>query len=274
MEWLVLRLLEKEPHDRFDSAAEVVTTLATFDTLLANRPAWPQQAEFSDLAPTLPPDKAAVRLDHEARPTSPPSKRSAIPILAGVITVLAIAGAGLAVTMLRDDSDQLEAPVPGSAVAPVAPAPAAATPGVASPATPPTTPIATPAGQSHDTATLEQPAAKQPGVPDQLDKPKRHGPRVAPAGRGNDSSTGSSTGSSAGPVTKPQATDAEISDKVIEVIRDVRQVDPARPGEHTPDGSPMESTIEPDKKPPKPVAPPPPQSALPASAPPKDPSPP
>ncbi|HEU4726978.1 MAG TPA: serine/threonine-protein kinase [Kofleriaceae bacterium] len=41
LERLVLRLLEKDPADRFQSAAELVTELAVFDTVMTNRPTWP-----------------------------------------------------------------------------------------------------------------------------------------------------------------------------------------------------------------------------------------
>jgi serine/threonine-protein kinase len=232
---------------------------------------------FDDLAPTLPPDHRALELGNETKPELVPDRRSAIPIVAGVITVLAIAGGGLTYAMLRGGRD---APAPGGSLS--APAP------VASPAaTPPLTP--TPVPRAAPTATPDRPvspaAPAEPTTPSGADgagKPSvagtpgrtgRHVPRGAPAGHVTTKPTDPTDAPGSGPVTRP-APDTALPDRAIEVIRDIRQVDPLKPGEHTPDGSPMESTLDIGKKPPKPVAADPPRNVLPSAAPPKDPSPP
>jgi serine/threonine protein kinase len=296
MEWLVLRLLEKEPADRFDSAAALATALAAFDTLLANRTARPlahgahpgssrfsgpsRLSAFDDLAPTLPPDHRAPELGNETKPELVPDRRSAIPIIAGVITVLAVAGGGLTYAMLRGGRD---APTPGGSLSTPAP--------VASPATtPPLTPPqvrpaapAVPAGMPDRPATPAAPVtpsgtdgtgkpsvARTPGTPG---RPGRSVPRGVPAGGVATKPTAPTDTPGSGPVTRP-ASDTALPDRAIEVIRDIRQVDPPKPGEHTPDGSPMESTLDSGKKPPKPAAADPPRNILPSADPPKDPSPP
>ena len=272
MEWVVLRLLEKEPAARFDSAAALTTALASFDTLLANRSSWPPPpsafapSAFRALAPTLPPEAGALQLDGETRPGLPPSKRSAIPIVAGAITVLAIAGAGLAYTMLRSDgappaapavidpavgSAHVAAPNPQSAPNPQ-PAP--------NPQSAPAAPAAVP-----DLATTTKPH-------DQRDKPARPGHKVAPSAPTGRTATQPSSpiDTSTGPVTQPDSGD---SDKPSGAVRDIRQVDPPKPGDHPAAGSPIETTIEIGKKPPKPAAPEAPKN-VPSPDPPKDPTPP
>ncbi|MEO7736501.1 MAG: hypothetical protein ABIY55_36415 [Kofleriaceae bacterium] len=57
----------------------------------------------------------------------------------------------------------------------------------------------------------------------------------------------------AGPVTRPG--DGGAPDRAIEVIRDIRQVEPPVSGPHTRDGSPMETSVELVGKP-KPATPP------------------
>jgi eukaryotic-like serine/threonine-protein kinase len=330
MEWLVLRLLEKEPADRFDSAAALATALSAFDTLRVNRSSWPpvpagvaggagfsSDARFSDLAPTLPPDHddhgghgapalgtetrpgfarsaggarfgdtaptlppdhRMVELGHEARPELAPAKRSAIPIVAGVITVLAVAVGGLAYLTLRGGDDApppLGSVTPANGVTPATPPPL---PQATPPA--PIAPAATP-GLTATPATHDQPAmpgtSDQPGMPskpdkpDKPDKPGRHVPRGAPAGHVATHSAPPTDAPGSGPVTRPQP-DSALPDRAIEVIRDIRQVDPPKQGEHTANGSPIESTLETDRKPPKPVAAEAPKTVLPSSESPKDPS--
>jgi serine/threonine-protein kinase len=275
MEWVVLRLLEKEPAARFDSAAALTAALASFDPLLANRSTWPPApsafapSAFSDLAPTLPPEAAGLKLDGETRPGLPPAKRSAIPIVAGAITVLAIAGAGLAYAMLR-----------GGGAPPAAPAtldPAAGSAHLATPAPQPT-PSPPPAPTPHPAPPPQSTPATPAAVPDlattkphdKRDKPARPGHKAAPdAHPGGAATTPIET--SSGPVTKPDSGD---SDKPSGAVRDIRQVDPGKPVDHTAAGSPIETTIEIGKKPPKPAAPEAPRNGLPSAEPPKDPTPP
>jgi eukaryotic-like serine/threonine-protein kinase len=270
MEWLVLRLLEKDPADRFDSAAEVVTALAAFDSLLANRPAWPAtQVGFSDHAPTLPPDTGALQIDGGPRPTAVPHKRSAISILAGVLAVLAIVGGGL-VYVLQGDGEEPTTPGPAAEPLPVA-APA----GQPSPAAP-----GSPAGQPTSTAPVAAPPTTPTAAPDQEptprsprspEEPASHASRVAPRGHAAAKPTSSKGDASAGSGSKAPATlsgDASIPDRAIEVIREIRPVEPAASGEHTLEGSPMETNVEFGKKRPKPAAPGESKNVLPSPGPP------
>jgi eukaryotic-like serine/threonine-protein kinase len=278
MEWVVLRLLEKEPTARFDSAAALAAALASFDSLLINRATWPPApVAFSDLAPTLPPETAAQKLDGETRPGLPSGKRSAIPIVAGAITVLALAGAGLAYAMLRGS---------GPPAAPATVDPAAGSAHVATPNSPPTSnppasnPPPTPNPPTPGTQPQPAPSTEAPDLATSRphDKPVRPGHRVAPGAPGtHPGSTATrpagSGETSSGPVTRPDSGDA-APDKPSGAVRDIRQVDPAKPGEHTTEGSPIETTLDTGKKPPKPPAPDAAKNGLPSPEPPKDPTPP
>jgi len=279
MEWVVLRLLEKEPTARFDSAAALAAALASFDTLLANRTTWPPATPaFSDLAPTLPPETAALQLDGETRPGLPAGKRSAIPIVAGAITVLAIAGAGLAYAMLRGGGAPPAAPAPldpavGSAHVATPNPPPTSTPPASNP--PPTPHPPTPGTQPQPATSAEVPDL---ATPKPHDRPARPGHRVAPgapgAHPGGAATRPAGPGeTSSGPVTRPDSGDA-APDKPSGAVRDIRQVDPPKPGEHTTEGSPIETTLDTGKKPPKPPAPEAPKNGLPSPEPPKDPTPP
>jgi len=275
MEWIVLRLLEKEPAARFDSATALAAALASFDPLLVNRSTWPPApsafapSAFSDLAPTLPAEAGALRLDGETRPGLPQGKRSAIPIVAGAITVLAIAGAGLAYAMLRRGGAPPAAPAtldPAAGSAHVAPPNPQAAP---TPQTPPN-----PQAAANPQPTQVVPAAvpdltTTTKLHDKRDKPARPGRKGAPDAHPEAAAT-TPTGSS-GPVTRPDSGD---SDKPSGAVRDIRQVDPPKPGDHTAAGSPIETTLEIGKKPPKPATPEAPKNRLPSPEPPKDPTPP
>lgn len=113
VERVVLRLLEKEPADRFQSAAEVATALANLDAKPA--PVW--------------------TVKH-----APPARRAnRLPVIAGAITV-AIAGAVVfVVTRPSDDPPAKTATPPPLVEEPLAPAPPPAPPVVEQPVVAPTT---------------------------------------------------------------------------------------------------------------------------------------
>jgi serine/threonine protein kinase len=186
MEQLVLRLLEKDPADRFQNAGELVLALAGLDPPLAT--SWPRQAT-----------RDTQRI------------RSRTGIIAGAIAVIVAVGVGLAVMMRGAGAPASLVPSSAAAIAPAI-APTATTPAATTPTAPTTTATA---------STSVIPAA-----------PDRH-----PAAKRTARKRGEAT-----PSTRPTTPDAP--DKAIEVIHELRPADPPRPGEHTRDGSPIESDVE------------------------------
>jgi serine/threonine-protein kinase len=267
MEQIVLRLLEKDPAARFDSAAEVVAALAGFDTAMTNRPTWPsgQAAVMAmddvtatlsgsdDLrtgdeaalggAPSQRPALLAPRMVDGARPAVAPGKRSTVRVVAGGVAIMALA-AMLAYTLLSDGGEApanvesvvapapsaapTAAPPPAAAAAPSPPAARAAPPDPAPPdSVPSVTPVTTPAtrpAEMHETAD-------------------KHGSHVHRAKPGQ-----ISTKPTQETVKRAGPGDLDVPDKAIEVIRDIRQVDPPKLGAHTSKGSPIETNIELGKK--------------------------
>jgi serine/threonine-protein kinase len=226
MERLVLRLLEKEPADRFASAAEVASALAA-------------------MHPQLAVSSRASQLE-EAPSGSAPRKRSAAWIVAGALTLTAAAGIGLALWLPGHGAPATLEPAPAASVAPVAPSrgtpateptvrppspPAVATPGPTSPAAPALAPQDTHRLRTTPVAHTRRAAAKA--------APAEH-PLAASAKAGD-------------PGLPDRASD-ERSESAGRVLRDVRQSEPPKPGEHTLDGSPMERDVSFGKKPAAPAA--------------------
>jgi serine/threonine-protein kinase len=269
MEQIVLRLLEKEPAARFDSAAEVVAALARFDTAMTNRPTWPsgqaavmamddvtgEGATLSSSDDLRTGDEAALggapskrtampelRMVDGVRPAVAPGKRSTMRVVAGGVAITALA-AMLAYTLLSDSGgapanvESVVAPAPSAA-------PTAAPPPAAAPPLPPAAPAALPDPAPPDSVSGVMPVTTPATVPAELhetaDKHGRHVHRAKP-GQVSMKPTQET-------VKRARPGDLDVPDKAIEVIRDIRQVDPPKLGAHTSKGSPIETNIELGKK--------------------------
>ncbi len=190
MERIVMRLLEKEPHDRYQSAAEVVSALAAVGAKLSTRLSAPTAA--SESRPQLMQITSAGRsavisgfsLASEA--PQPPPTRSAMPIIAGVLT-FALAGAAAIFVITRDSHD----------TTPDQPSPASGpSPGLATTATTPTPPSIPPVAAPPVTTT---PPSPPPTVAIPAIKPPRSKPAIKPNISGPVTSPGKQ-----GPVTTPK----------------------------------------------------------------------
>jgi eukaryotic-like serine/threonine-protein kinase len=234
MEHIVLRLLEKDPADRFQNAGELVLALAALDPRLAR--SWPGTTRPSDAAARAP-------IEPAPRPTAPTSEpppvratqriRSATPIIAGAIAMIVAAGVGVAV-MLQGSGAPANL-VPASAPS----APAAATAAPPAPPTPPATPAAPAVPAPIEPRTVEprtvEPRTVEPAAPPSA---ASESTASAPPARGKRPGRKTTDKSAAA-----AASNTDTPDKAIEVIHELRQVDPPKPGEHTQDGSPMESEV-------------------------------
>jgi eukaryotic-like serine/threonine-protein kinase len=253
MEQLVLRLLDKDPDARFDTAAELATALAGFDTQLAHRASRPSDQgallAMSASMPALPP----ITREPLAAAIAPPA-RAPRPVVAGAIAI-AVLGGALGYAMLRGGDAPpaaVAAPSPSSPVTPATPSsppgPAPAAPGPA-PAAPASRSAALPASASPavDEATSARTTPRLPHPRDSL------GHRAVPGHRS--AAPGDRPGPAiSGPLAHPG--DLGVPDKAIEVIRDIRQPEPPPTGPHTAAGSPFENSIDLDHKPRKdPAAP-------------------
>ncbi len=150
---IVMRLLEKEPQVRYQSAAEVQLAFAALGAPAGARPPMPGGSFPLNLI--------------DERPA--PEQRSSMPIVAGVITVvLAAAGAIFVVTRSSDD-----APAKPPAAAVVEPAPVRSVPPPPPPPPAPAMPV-----------DVVEPVAKQkpkPAKAKRIEKPaETSGPVVAP----------------------------------------------------------------------------------------------
>ena len=138
IEQIVMKLLEKEPVDRYQTAAEVVAALGAAANHLSSR----VSAELPNAGLSSPrftytpgskqltvPDRARLKgtLEDE-RPTQiTPGKKSSMPLVAGLVTVLLAGGAAI-FALVRSRSDEAAPKQPDAAVveptpAPVKPAP-------------------------------------------------------------------------------------------------------------------------------------------------------
>ena len=142
---IVLRLLEKEPHDRYQDALEVQSALDAIRGKLSEQRAdevarvsqrftlsMSQQVTIqpqpATSAPPPPTHDQSLRLSLVDRPRDfAPEKRSAMPIIAGIVTV-ALAAAGAVFVMTRGSDEPAKPTLTAAPVAPVAmptsPAPA------------------------------------------------------------------------------------------------------------------------------------------------------
>ncbi|MBA3458789.1 MAG: serine/threonine protein kinase [Deltaproteobacteria bacterium] len=139
MDSIVMRLLEKEPHDRFQSAADVQQALSSVSAQMSSRLSAELGAGESRpqlIMPTpMPSTAGTLRLGLVDERASMQQKRSALPIIAGVVTVVLAAGAGLFVMTGSSDDEPPAKKAPEAAVTPTPP-PAP----VPSPAPPPAPP--------------------------------------------------------------------------------------------------------------------------------------
>jgi eukaryotic-like serine/threonine-protein kinase len=262
LERIVLRLLEKEPDQRFQHAGELIDAL---DPLLGIVRA-PGQGGDSQPSPvpglggSVPLSLADERVPDEREP------RSMMGVVAGVITVAIAAAVGLFIATRGSGGDE---PRPGSAsggsggatateLAPPAPEPPAPAPTPApAPAPTPTPAPAPPKEASPSPAPAPAPADRPAGKPADPRPPR---PAPAPAtGGGHGKHPTSKPPDTSGPVTRP-----ETSGPVTRPDGSGPITSPG--GLKSPGGSPInapESLNEDKKPPPKPVEQPPPQPAPP-----------
>ncbi len=131
LEEIVMKLLEKEPPDRYQSAAEVVAALSNATSKLATRlSAELPNAGLSSPRFTYTPGSKQLTVPargqlkgtlEDERPTQiAPAKKSSMPLIAGVVTV-ALAGGAAIIALTRSSDDT--APAAQSDAAVVAPAP-------------------------------------------------------------------------------------------------------------------------------------------------------
>ncbi|HET7505499.1 MAG TPA: serine/threonine-protein kinase [Kofleriaceae bacterium] len=233
LERLVLRLLEKEPADRFQSAGELVSALAVFDTVMTNRPTWPSSPAMTGTSDAEPTGRGEVA-------PAPAPRRRTVPIMTGAVAVAALGGI-LGFALLRGGAasslgtTSTEPAPPARSVRAPAPGPAAPPAQLAAPAMPVTTPPAAPA-QTEGVASASPSAAAAPAPP----APRPHSRHAAPAHAAKTAARGDAT-----PAAAPAVLD--VPDRAIEVIREDRPVDaPAvNPGAHTGNGSPIEVDLSP-----------------------------
>jgi serine/threonine-protein kinase len=271
MDALVLRLLEKEPAQRPDSAAEVMTALAAIDTALTGQGGWraapaarwtPPAASADSVGPS---PGAPLQLGDDVRPGLVPDKRSAMPMIAAVVTVLAIAGVAITFAVTRSTAASPTAASPTAAspnaaspnaASPNAASPNAASPNAASPnAASPNAASPNAASPNAASPTVASPTVASPTVASPTAaSPTAASPNAAPARTKRTArkpAAAKPAAQAAGPVTHPG--DPGAPDRAIEVIRDIRQVEPPVSGPHTRDGSPMELSVDPGTRP-KPAA--------------------
>ncbi len=121
---IIMRLLEKEPHDRYQTATEVQQAFAAVDGAADSRPQL--------LLPTpMPGSGSSLRLSLIDERPALPEKRSSMPIVAGVITVVLAAAAAIFVLTQSGGDEPTKEPAIVVEPAPAAPVkPPAITPPV------------------------------------------------------------------------------------------------------------------------------------------------
>ena len=279
MDALVLRLLEKEPAQRPNSAADVMTALTAIDTALTRQGVWraapttrhappsahhapPTGNDLPRATPSRPP-----QLGDDVRPGLAPSKRSSMPMVAALVTGLAIAAVAITFAVLRGGSDAPAAahdapsgaaPSATGTTAPVAPsgkAPSAAASNATNPNAATSNAATDSAATSHTASPSRATSPSHAASPAAaaVAPPPPHSAKAAKRAA-KPANAGAAATQPAGPVTRPG--DGGAPDRAIEVIRDIRQVEPPVSGPHTRDGSPMETSVELGK----PKAAPPPDS--------------
>ncbi len=183
MNAIVMQLLEKEPHDRFQNAGAVQQALASVSAKLSSRLSAEINAADSRpqmIPPTLP-HGSPLHLSLIDGPPQQPDKRSSMPIVAALITIVLVAVAGVFV-LTRSSSDDAPEKKPD----PPAPQP------VVSPPTPPAKMAAPEIKQIIETP--KQPTT-QPPVPT--------APKKKPEKTVKTTITKPDPGADTGPVTHP-----------------------------------------------------------------------
>jgi len=240
---IVLRLLEKEPHDRFRDASELIDAL---DALAGHsgRPSGYALAE--DSRPYTVPQGGDFRPllanEHAMRE---PGKKSAMGLVAGLITVAIAAAVAVIIATRGGGGADPAKPAVGSGgsegsaagTEPVAtPTTPAATPTPTRTPAPTVTPIApTPPAPTPPAPPVKEADSKPAGAP-----PPVHAKKV-PSPRGTKPAKEPKPGSSSGPVTHPDGpiTSPDTSGPVTSPSG----------GPRTEKGSPINLGLEPEKKP-------------------------
>jgi len=162
MEQLVLRLLAKEPHERYQSAAEVIAALAAVGT--GDRRSFGHALPASRqlrIVPPLTPVPSGPRVTSISSDAPPPAKRSAMPIIAGALTIV-IAGVVAAFIVLSDSKPTAGPDPVGVEPTPRKPAPSTVPP--------------PPRPSSDDIIVVEDPAQPPPIKRPPIPKKKVKGP--------------------------------------------------------------------------------------------------
>jgi serine/threonine protein kinase len=151
MEQLVLKLLAKEPHARYQTAGEVVSALAALGARLSTKLSVPIMLT-ADSRPLRLSKFGSTVLEH-SRPTQAEPKKSKMALVAGIVTVAIAAGVIAIVAASRDHTPaavtQPTEPTPSPTPAP-SPAPTPAPVKIAPVLTPPA-PVEVPAKQAKTT---------------------------------------------------------------------------------------------------------------------------
>ena len=240
MERLVLRLLDKDPAQRFASAGELASALTHLDRRPTRQMTRAPQAAPGDPAATAPggvavepaePPAASSTALPDARTTAAVRRRSGLPLVAGTLCVLVIATVG--VTYATHGDPPAGNAAPAMLVKPIAtPAPAPAPP----PANvEPPAPVADP--PAPPTAVPDPPGPPAPVAREAPPAPDAHGPRKR---------TGHKIVRGVGPITPPAP--RILPERTVGVHRG-SHADPPRRGDHTPSGAPLEDTVDLDTKP-------------------------
>jgi serine/threonine protein kinase len=238
MEALVMRLLAKEPRDRYQQAADVQQALAEIapsagsslpgmsQSRIAASPGLPGRAAPPEAVrrseTPMPNASSSLKLGLIDEAPPPPPKRSALPIIAGVVTVVIAAGAALFI-MSRGGDD-------GEASRPTTQARQPAQPPVAEPAPAPApapTPTPAPAVEPAKPATDEPVTAVDPVTPVETGKPRT-------VKRADKDRKADKTNGAIGPVVKP----SEIPTKGANADGPT-----TRPGMRTSEGAPIEPDL-------------------------------
>ena len=225
MDAIVMRLLEKEPHDRYQDATDVHKALSEIAPSAGSSMPGISQAR---MAPTpMPTAQSSLKLSLIDEAPPPPPKRSALPIVAGIVTIVLATGAGFFV-MSRGGGDEETKPSTPAAepvkqpVVEAIPAPVPTPP----PAPPKPAPVVEPPKQ----------AAVEPAKPVETGKP-----RIVK--RGDKDRKAEKTNGTAGPVVKP----SEIPTNGMNADGPT-----TRPGLRTSEGAPIEPDLgDPEPKQPK-----------------------
>jgi serine/threonine protein kinase len=114
MEMIVMRLLAKEPRDRFQSAGDVVAALGAAGARLSSELAsMPGSGSYAMKVSTIatPANGVRVSLIDDATTRRDPPKRSAMPIIAGILTLAIAVAVAIAVYTLASSDDAPGEPV-------------------------------------------------------------------------------------------------------------------------------------------------------------------